>query len=78
MMITDTTSNGIEFTFKPGGPWETESVAILYLKPAHTPTDIEDAAHEIGKHVDVYAFEVIKPSGEAETVGKPCACPRCN
>jgi hypothetical protein len=53
----DVTDNGIAYQCKPGGPWDSETVVVLFRKPADTDEQIEDAKEELERYLDVYKFE---------------------
>jgi len=58
--ITDTTANGIEWTCRPGGPWNAETVVTLHAAD-RSDADIDDAKAELEKHLDdIHSFEIVR------------------
>ena len=58
--ITDTTDNGIEWTCRPGGPWNAETVVTLHAAD-RSDADIDDAKAELEKHLDdIHSFEIVR------------------
>ena len=58
--ITDITANGIEWTCRPGGPWNAETIITLHAAD-RSDADIDDAKAELEKHLDdIHSFEVVR------------------
>jgi hypothetical protein len=60
-VMRDTTENGVEYEMKAGGPWDSETVAVLYRTPDITDEQIEGAKDELRRYNDdTYGFEVVE------------------